>query len=251
LNGYNITVVWKNPTGSKSTGGTLWSQFLGTGATREDVPYDNWTFVGNFTYNETGYASIFINVPGIVPMGAPNGLAVFQYRDFYYTNLAQNAYAGIFHPTPAPTHSPTMTPTVSPTAYPTHVPTASPTAYPTHLPTFVPTGGPTKTPTKNPTHAPTRVPTSTPTQTPTVAVIIPSPVPSSSGSSESLLWKGNNKIYTSVVGAILFIGLSAGVVFFCGGRMKRKLQGQQRLQETAMTTGGATANKVVEIGAVE
>jgi hypothetical protein len=76
----------------------------------------------------------------------------------------------------------------------------------------------------------TAAPTYAPSSAPTVAVIV-TPAPPSDNSLASLLWKGNNKIYTIVGAVVIILGVTAGIAIFLVGKARRKMLGQHVLDD--------------------
>jgi predicted outer membrane repeat protein len=100
---------------------------------------------------------------------------------------------------------PETTPTPSPN--PTATPTSSPTSTPTRPPTSTPSPTPTRPPTSTPSPTPTPVPTLSPSPSPTVS-------PPGENVDEVPVWALVNLIL-SVVGVILAILLTIGVLLQC------------------------------------
>eukprot|EP00475_Leptophrys_vorax_P025037 TRINITY_DN34908_c0_g1_i1.p1 TRINITY_DN34908_c0_g1~~TRINITY_DN34908_c0_g1_i1.p1 ORF type:complete len:1213 (+),score=206.11 TRINITY_DN34908_c0_g1_i1:42-3680(+) len=116
----SFTVVWNNPDLSLSTGADLYIQYIAAGLASDSASYDNWQYVGSYTYDtSTRKASATISkvtAGNSIPYGS-SGYVSFQVRDHYYTNLAATTTATLINP--APTHSPTPSPTPYPTIAPT------------------------------------------------------------------------------------------------------------------------------------
>lgn len=86
-------------------------------------------------------------------------------------------------------------------------------------------------------------PADTPTAAPTRSAA-PTAAPTSGGDSGtsgvSVLWNGNNKLYTAIVGSVLVVGSSLGAGIICMGRVRRRMYGEElkEKQETRMTGDG-------------